>query len=74
MPHWQGFEQEMTPEQFLQNFGGFTVEVFIDGARQSWSFSIDGLRETTEKYKKEDEDRWIAGNRPQVHRRQQAAR
>jgi hypothetical protein len=71
--HWDGFEREMTPEEFLQNFGGFTVEIFIDGARQSWSFSIDQLREAIEAYKRAEDDRWIAGNRPQVYRKNPSA-
>jgi hypothetical protein len=72
--YWPGFEREITPEEFLQNFGGFSVEIFIDGARQSWSFSIDHLRESIEAYRKAEEERFIANNRPTVHRKQQAAR
>jgi hypothetical protein len=72
--YWPGFEREITPEEFLQNFGGFSVEIFIDGARQSWSFSIDHLRESIEAYGKAEEERFIANNRPTVHRKQQAAR
>lgn len=70
-PHWPSFEKQMTPEQFLTEFGGFTVDISLDGKRQSWSFTIDYLRETIDEFKREEEERWVTNlmNRPIVKKR-----
>jgi hypothetical protein len=72
--HLPEFDHEMTPEQFLQNFGGFTVELWMDGKQQTWSFTIDDLREGIDAYKREAEERWLTSptNRPEVKRKNAA--
>jgi hypothetical protein len=72
--HWLGFEKALSPEQFLQDFGGFTAFISIDGVEQTWSFSIDELREGIERYKRGDEERWLSNpsNRPFVRKRKTA--
>jgi hypothetical protein len=71
LTHWPGFEKSITPEQFLQDFGGFTAIIFVDGVKQTWSFSIDQLRRAIESFERFQEDQWLSNpsNRPFVKRR-----
>lgn len=71
LPHWPGFDKQLSPEQFLAEFGGFTLEISLDGKRKSWSFSIDQLRETIDDFKRKDEEQWLTNilNRPVVKMR-----
>ena len=49
------FPQRMTPDQFLRDFGSFIFSVTIDGKKQSWSFTMDNLRDQFEKQKRDVE-------------------
>jgi len=42
--HWPEFPQQMTPDEFLRDFGAFTYSITIDGDTKVWSFTVDELR------------------------------
>jgi hypothetical protein len=65
----------MTPDEFLRDFGAFSVSITIDGDKRTWSFTIDELREQIERQKRQLEDQWLANplNRPQVGRKRASA-
>ncbi|MGZ5872954.1 MAG: hypothetical protein ACXWKP_12680, partial [Bradyrhizobium sp.] len=35
--HWPDYPGELTPDQFLRDFGGFTYSITIDGDKRTWS-------------------------------------
>jgi hypothetical protein len=69
--HWPGFEKRLSPQQFLQDFGGFTALISIDGVEQAWSFSIDELRQGIEGFERREEELWLDNpkNRPPIRKR-----
>jgi hypothetical protein len=73
--HWSEFPSRMTPDEFLRDFGAFSVSITIDGDKRTWSFTIDELREQIERQKRQLEDQWLANplNRPQVGRKRASA-
>lgn len=70
--HWQEYPGTMTMDQFLRDFGGFTLSIVIDGERRTWSFSQDELREQIQRQADAIEVDWLSNpmNRPQVLPRQ----
>jgi hypothetical protein len=72
--HWPEYPGELTPDQFLRDFGGFTYSITIDGDKRTWSFAIDELRRQIEQKMREVEEEWLKDplNRPQVTRKKAA--
>jgi hypothetical protein len=68
-PHWQQFDHWMSPEEFLKSFGGFTVEISIDGVKQKWTFTIDQLREVIDATKKATKESIARSMPPEVRLR-----
>jgi hypothetical protein len=72
LPHWPEFDHPMSPEGFLKSFGGFTVEISIDGVKQKWTFTIDQLREAIDVTKKATEESIARSVPPEVRLRRSA--
>lgn len=73
--YWTEFRQETTLEEFLRDFGGFDLDITIDGQKYAWSFSIDELRDRIGRtIKKFDEERAKGAPPPQVTRKPVVAR
>jgi hypothetical protein len=72
--HWPDYPGELTPDQFLRDFGGFTYSITIDGDKRTWSSTIDELRRQIERKKRGVEEDWRKDplNRPQVMRKKAA--
>jgi hypothetical protein len=67
---WPEFRAPMTPEAFIQAFGGCTISVAIDGYEQAWTFSVDQLRKAIASQLKEAQERQLRGlSRPDIHRK-----
>jgi hypothetical protein len=67
--HWEGFEKPLSPEQFLRDVGDFTAVISIDGVEQTWTFSIDDLRESIERFQRAQDQSWLTNHRPTVKRK-----
>jgi hypothetical protein len=57
---WPGFETEMTPDQFLRAFGGFTINITVDGVKHTWRFSIDEIRNQFERLRAIADEKWLS--------------
>jgi hypothetical protein len=69
--HWPEYGSEMTPNDFLRDFGAFSVSITIDGDKKTWSFTIDELREQLDRLERAEEERWLQNplNRPRILRK-----
>jgi hypothetical protein len=72
--HLPEFPLRMSPDQFLRDFGAFTLDVTIDGDKKTWSFTVDDLREQFEKQKRDREEELLKDpmRRPQLKKKQPA--